>query len=58
MTGERAVVLGGDQDNYGQSALVQLTARPHAAVVGEHLHPQFTERFWVSSGRSERRSWA
>jgi hypothetical protein len=45
------VVLCGDEDNYGQSALVHLTARPHVAVVGEHLHPQFTERFWVISGR-------
>jgi hypothetical protein len=33
------VVLGGEEDNHGQSALVHLTARPHAAVVGEHLHP-------------------
>ena len=45
------MVLRGDEDNYGQSALVHLTARPHAAVVGEHLHPQLTERFWVISGR-------
>jgi hypothetical protein len=42
--GEQAVVLRGDEDNYGQSALVHLTARPHAAVVGEHLYPQLTKR--------------
>jgi hypothetical protein len=49
--GEQALVLRGDEDNYGQSAVVHLAARPDAAVVGEHLHPQFTERFWVVSGR-------
>jgi quercetin dioxygenase-like cupin family protein len=48
--GERAL-LRGDEDNYGQSTVVHLTARPPAAVVGEHLHPQRTERFWVISGR-------
>jgi hypothetical protein len=41
ITGERAVVLRGDQDGHGQSALVHLTVRPHGAVVGEHIHPQF-----------------
>ena len=51
VTGEQAVVLRGDQDSHGQSALVHLTARPHAAVVGEHLHPQRTERFRVIVGR-------
>jgi hypothetical protein len=30
---------------------VHLTARPHAAVVGEHLHPQRTERFRGIVGR-------
>jgi len=51
VTGERAVVLRGDEDSHGQSALVHLTARPHAAVVGEHIHPQLEERFRVISGR-------
>ena len=52
--------MRGDEDNYGQSVLVHLTAQPHAAVVGEHLHPQFTERFWVISGRLGTRivSWS
>jgi quercetin dioxygenase-like cupin family protein len=51
ITGERAVVLRGDQDGHGQSTLVHLTVRPHGAVVGEHIHPQFRERFLVISGR-------
>jgi hypothetical protein len=44
------VVLGGEEDNHGQSALGHLTARPHAAVVGEHLHPS-SPSGWVVSGR-------
>jgi quercetin dioxygenase-like cupin family protein len=51
VTGERAVVLRGDEDGHGQSSLVHLTARPHGAVVGEHIHPQLKERFRVISGR-------
>jgi len=51
VTGERAVVLRGDEDGHGQPGLVHLTARPHGAVVGEHIHPQFQERFQVISGR-------
>ena len=39
VTGERAVVLRGDEDGHGQSALVHLTAWPHGSVVGEHIHP-------------------
>ncbi|HEX6525856.1 MAG TPA: cupin domain-containing protein [Streptosporangiaceae bacterium] len=51
VTGERAVVLRGDEDGRGQPGLVHLTVRPHGAVVGEHIHPQFKERFRVISGR-------
>jgi quercetin dioxygenase-like cupin family protein len=51
VTGERAVVLRGDEDGHGQSALVHLTAWPHGPVVGEHIHPQLKERFRVISGR-------
>lgn len=51
VTGERAVVLRGDEDGHGQSALVHLTAWPHGSVVGEHIHPQLKERFRVISGR-------
>ena len=39
VTGEQAVVLRGDEDGHGQSALVHLTVRPHGTVVGEHSHP-------------------
>lgn len=51
VTGERAVVLRGDEDSDGQSALVHLIVRPHGAVVGEHIHPRIQERFRVISGR-------
>jgi quercetin dioxygenase-like cupin family protein len=51
VTGERAVVLRGDEDGHGRSGLVHLTVQPHGAVVGEHIHPQFRERFLVISGR-------
>ena len=51
VTGERAVVLRGDEDGEGRSALVHLTVRPHGAVVGEHIHPRIRERFYVISGR-------
>jgi uncharacterized cupin superfamily protein len=51
VTGERAVVLRGDQDGNGQSGLVHLTVQPRGVVVGEHVHPQFRERFQVISGR-------
>jgi hypothetical protein len=39
------------KDGRGQSALVHLTALPHAAVVGEHIHPQLKERYRVISDR-------
>lgn len=51
VTGERAVVLRGDEDGQGQSFLVHLTVQPHGAVVGEHVHPHLTERFEVIVGR-------
>jgi mannose-6-phosphate isomerase-like protein (cupin superfamily) len=51
ITGERAVVLRGDDDSTaGQSALAHLIVAPDGAVAGEHLHPQITERFAVISG--------
>ena len=40
VTGERAVVLRGDQDAHGQSGLVHLTVQPRGVVVGEQVHPQ------------------
>ena len=50
VTGERAVVLRGDEDGDGQSALVHLAVQPHGAVAGEHVHPRVRERFRVVSG--------
>lgn len=50
VTGERAVVLRGDEDGAGQSFLVHLTVKPGGAVVGEHVHPGVTERFLTISG--------
>src|SRR6476661_4774002 len=50
VTGERAVVLRGDEDGAGQSGLVHLTVRPGGAVAGEHVHPRVQERFRVLSG--------
>lgn len=55
VTGERAVVLRGDEDGAGASGLVHLTVRPGGAVVGEHVHPYIQERFRVVSGRLEAR---
>lgn len=51
MTGERAVVLRGDEDGGGLPSLVHLTVRPGGAVIGEHVHPTIDERFQVVAGR-------
>ena len=51
VTGERGVVLRGDEDSGGQPALVHLVAQPHGAVIGEHIHPRIREGFRVISGR-------
>jgi mannose-6-phosphate isomerase-like protein (cupin superfamily) len=51
VTGERGVVLRGDEDSGGQPALVHLTVQPHGAVAGEHMHPRGREAFRVISGR-------
>ncbi len=50
VTGERAVVLRGDEDGDGAPVLVHLAVRPHGAVAGEHVHPHIRERFRVVSG--------
>jgi quercetin dioxygenase-like cupin family protein len=50
VTGERAVVLRGDEDGAGQSGLVHLTVKPGGAVAGEHVHPRVQERFRLISG--------
>ena len=51
VTGERGVVLRGDEDSGDQPALVHLVVQPHRAVAGEHIHPRFQESFQVISGR-------
>jgi mannose-6-phosphate isomerase-like protein (cupin superfamily) len=53
VTREYAVVLRGTDDRGDGPMTVHLTARPGAAVVGEHVHPSLRERFTVVSGRLE-----
>ena len=50
VTGERAVVLRGDEDAPGEPMLVHLHVLPGGAVSGEHLHPAMQERFEVLAG--------
>ncbi|MDA0168559.1 cupin domain-containing protein [Solirubrobacter taibaiensis] len=50
VTGERAVVLRGDEDAPGEPMLVHLHVRPGGFVAGEHLHPAMQERFEVIAG--------
>jgi quercetin dioxygenase-like cupin family protein len=50
VTGERAVVLRGDEDAPDAPMLVHLHVRPGGAVSGEHLHPAMQERFEVLRG--------
>ena len=50
VTGERAVVLRGDEDAPGEPMLVHLHVYPDGAVSGEHLHPAMQERFEVLAG--------
>ena len=51
VTGEFAVILRGTEDRGQGPGIAHLTARPGAAVVGEHFHPNMIERFTVLSGR-------
>lgn len=51
VTGEYAVILRGTEDRGDGPGIAHLTARPGAAVVGEHYHPFISERFTVLSGR-------
>ena len=51
VTGERAVVLRGDEDSDGEPALVHLVVTPGGAVAAEHYHPSVQERFRVVAGR-------
>jgi quercetin dioxygenase-like cupin family protein len=50
VTGERAVVLRGDEDAPDEPMLVHLHVFPGGAVAGEHLHPAMQERFLVLRG--------
>ena len=50
VTGERAVVLRGDEDGPGEPVLVHLVVKPGGAVAGEHVHPRLQERFRVVAG--------
>ncbi len=53
VTREYAVVLRGTEDRGGGPMIVHLTARPGAAIIGEHVHPNLRERLTVVSGRLE-----
>jgi quercetin dioxygenase-like cupin family protein len=55
VTGEYAVVLRGTEDRGEGPAIAHLTARPGAAVVGEHFHPYLIEKFTVLRGRLDAR---
>jgi mannose-6-phosphate isomerase-like protein (cupin superfamily) len=50
VTGERAVVLRGDEDAAGLPGVAHLTVKPGGAVVGEHVHPRLQETFRVVAG--------
>jgi quercetin dioxygenase-like cupin family protein len=53
VTREYAVVLRGTEDRGGGPMIVHLTARPGAAIIGEHVHPNLRERLTVVSGTLE-----
>ena len=51
VTGERAVVRIGTEQNNGELLVADLYIRLGGAVMGEHLHPSLEERFTVLRGR-------
>ena len=55
VTGEYAVVLRGSEDRGDGPGIAHLTARPGAAVVGEHFHPFMREKFIVLKGTLDAR---
>jgi quercetin dioxygenase-like cupin family protein len=55
VTGEYAVILRGTEDRGNGPGIAHLTARPGAAVVGEHYHPFMSEKFTVLSGHLDTR---
>ena len=50
ITGERATILELPHQNPDRRAVAELLARVGARVVGEHRHPEITERFTVLEG--------
>lgn len=55
VTGEYAVILRGSEDRGDGPGIAHLTAKPGAAVVGEHFHPHIVERFTVLRGKLDAR---
>lgn len=51
VTGERCVVRAADEDGDPAHVLVDLYVSPGGRVAGAHVHPSFSERFEVLSGR-------
>jgi quercetin dioxygenase-like cupin family protein len=51
VTGERCVVRAADEDAEPARVLVDLHVSPGGRVAGAHVHPSFSERFEVLSGR-------
>ncbi|MDG4884395.1 cupin domain-containing protein [Mesorhizobium sp. WSM4884] len=49
------MILRGTEDRGDGPGIAHLTARPGAAVVGEHFHPFMVEKFTVLSGRLDAR---
>lgn len=51
VTGERGILDKAPWEGEGPSLEVELHVRPAGAVVGEHIHHHFDERFTVTAGR-------
>ena len=50
VTGERGLIIAGDDDNPDAGIAVELTVAPGGAVVGEHVHSYIHETFEVLDG--------
>jgi quercetin dioxygenase-like cupin family protein len=51
VTGERGILIKSPWEGEDPSLEVELHVQPAGAVVGEHIHHHFDERFTVTSGR-------
>ena len=51
VTGERGILIKAPWEGDGPSLEVELHVQPGGAVVGEHVHERFDERFKVEAGR-------